>query len=150
MTKNGNDFDGLGEAYPFFWESKLKKANERQIRAECYIPKNLKIRFDVEEKGVVVCSNSHEVYLYETMFRVGFRLPFLPMIRELLHHLDLAPHQLVLTMWKILYGCMVLWLLTLGKECQLIAREFLHLHRVQKNFRGSGVYNFQTRRGKLI
>jgi hypothetical protein len=45
---------------------------------------------------------------------------------------------------------MVLWPLALGKEHQLTAKEFLHLHQVNKNPGGSSVYNFQVRRGKLI
>ena len=45
---------------------------------------------------------------------------------------------------------MVLWPLTLGKEHQLTAREFLHLYRVQNNLGSLGVYNFQTKQGKLI
>jgi hypothetical protein len=45
---------------------------------------------------------------------------------------------------------MVLWPLALGKEHQLTVKEFLLLHQVHRNPEGSGVYNFQTRRGKLI
>jgi hypothetical protein len=36
------------------------------------------------------------------------------------------------------------------EKSRLTAREFLHLHRVHKNPRGSGVYNIQMRRGRLI
>jgi hypothetical protein len=52
--------------------------------------------------------------------------------------------------WRVLHANMVLWPLALGKEHQLIAREFLHLHWVHKNPGGAKVYNFQTRRGKFI
>jgi 16S rRNA U1498 N3-methylase RsmE len=45
---------------------------------------------------------------------------------------------------------MVLWPLALGKEYQLTVKEFLHLHQVHRNSKGSRVYNIQTRRGKLI
>jgi hypothetical protein len=150
MTKDGNDFDGLGEAHPALWEAKLSKANECQIRKECFIPQFVKLRFDKEKSGAIVCSDCHEVCVYEAMFRAGFRLPFLPMVRELLNYLDLAPHQLAPNAWRYLYGCMELWPLALGKEHQLTVREFLHLHRVHKNPGGSKVYNIQTRRGKLI
>jgi hypothetical protein len=150
LTKDGNDSDGLGDAHPALWEAKLTKADEPWIRLECYVPKFVKIRFDTEKKGIVVRSDCHKVYMYETMFRVGFRLPFLPMVRELLDYLDLALHQLVPNAWRVFHACMVLWPLALGKEHQLTVREFLHLHQVHKNLRGSGVYNFQTKRGKLI
>jgi hypothetical protein len=72
------------------------------------------------------------------------------MVRELLAYLDLSPHQIAPNAWRFLYGCMVLWPLALGKEHQLTAREFLHLHRVHRNPGGSGVYNIQTRRGRLV
>jgi hypothetical protein len=92
MTKDGNDSDGLGDAHPALWDAKLTKADEPRIRLECFIPKFVKIRFDTEKKGVVVRSNYHEVCVYKTMFRATFRLPFLPMVQELLDNLDLAPH----------------------------------------------------------
>jgi hypothetical protein len=150
MTKDGNKSDVLGDAHPTLWEAKLSKTDKRRIRGKCYISKFIKIRFDEEKLGAVVCSDYHEVYLYKTMFRAGFRLPFLLVIRELLHYLDLAPHQIMPNTWRVLYGCMVLLPLALGKEHQLTVKEFLHLYRVHKNPGGSGVYKFQTRRGRLI
>jgi hypothetical protein len=43
MTKDKNDFDGLGDAHPALWEAKLTKADKRHIRSECYILKFVKI-----------------------------------------------------------------------------------------------------------
>ena len=43
MPKDGNDSDGLGDAHPALWESKLSRAEERRIRSECFIPKFIKI-----------------------------------------------------------------------------------------------------------
>jgi hypothetical protein len=146
----GEDSDGLGDTHPATWESKLSRADERRIRQECFIPPFVKLRFDEKKSGTIVCSDRHEVCMYEAMFRAGFRLPFLPMIQELLNYLDLAPHQLAPNAWRYLFGCMVLWPLALGKEHQLTVREFLHLHWVHRNPGGFGVYNIQTRRGKLI
>ena len=80
MPKDGNDSNGLGEAHPALWESKLSKAEESRIRSKCFIPKFIKIRFDEEKLGVVVRSDCHKVCVYETMFRAGFRLPFLPVV----------------------------------------------------------------------
>jgi hypothetical protein len=116
MTKDSNDSDGLGVAHPALWEAKLSKTDERQIRLECYIPKFVKIHFDEAKSGAVVCSDCHEVYVYEAMFQVGFRLSFLPMVQELLNYLDLAPHQLTPNVWRVIHGCMVFWPLALGKE----------------------------------
>jgi hypothetical protein len=146
----GEDSDGLGDAHPATWESRLSRADERRIRQECFIPPFVKVRFAERGAGAIVHSDRHEVCVYETMFRAGFRLPFLPMVRDLLAYLDLSPHQIAPNAWRFLYGCMVLWPLALGKEHQLTAREFLHLHRVHRNPGGSGVYNIQTRRGRLV
>jgi hypothetical protein len=150
MAKDGNDSDGLGDTHLALWESKLTKADESRIKSECTIPKYIKIQFDEEKSGVMVRSDCHKVYLYEAMFKTGFRLPFIPFIWELFHHLDLAPHQLAPNTWRILHSCMVLWPLVQGKENQLTMKKFLHLYRIQKNPKGSGVYNFQTKRGKFI
>jgi hypothetical protein len=150
MPKGGDDFDGLGDAHPAMWESKLLRADERRVRKECFIPPFVKLRFDEKKNDAIVHSDRHEFCVYEAMFRAGFRLSFLPMVRELLSYLDLAPHQLAPNAWRYLYGCMVLWPLALGKEHRLTIKEFLHLHRVHRNPGGSGVYNIQTRRGKLI
>jgi hypothetical protein len=128
MTKDGNDSDGLGDAHHALWEAKLSKADEHRIKTECYIPRFVKIRFDEERKGAIVHSDYHEVCVYEAMFRASFQLLFLPMVRELLNYLDLAPHQLAPNAWTVLYTYMVLWPLAMGKERQLIEREFLHLH----------------------
>ena len=98
----------------------------------------------------MVRSDCHEVCVYETMFRAGFRLHFLPVVREFLGYLDLALHQIAPNAWRVFYSCMVLWPLALGKQHQLSIREFLYLHRVHKNPRGGGVYNIQTRRGRLV
>ena len=116
MPKDGNDSDGLGEAHPALWESKLFRAEKRRIKSECFISKFIKIRFDEEKSGVVVCSNCHEVCVYETMFRAGFRLPFLPVVRELLGYLDLAFHQIAPNVWRVLHSYMVLWPLALEKH----------------------------------
>jgi hypothetical protein len=76
----GEDSDGLGDAHPAMWESKLSKADERRIRKECFIPPFVKIQFTERGSGAIVHSDRHEVCVYETMFRTGFRLPFLPMV----------------------------------------------------------------------
>jgi hypothetical protein len=80
MTKDSNDSDGLGDAQPTLWEAKLTKADERWIRSKCFILKFVKIQFEEVKSGDVVCSDCHEVCLYETMFKACFRLLFLPVV----------------------------------------------------------------------
>ena len=72
MTKDSNDFDGLGDSHLALWESKLTTTDEGCIRVECYILRYTKIHFDNEKLGAVVCSDYHEVCLFETMFKAGF------------------------------------------------------------------------------
>jgi hypothetical protein len=139
MPRGGDDSDGLGDAHPATWESKLSKADKHRIRQKCFIPQFIKLRFDEEKSGAIVRSDHYEVCVYEAMFRASFRLPFLPMVRELLNYLNLVPHQLAPNAWRYLFSYMVLWPLALGNERQLTVREFLHLHRVHKNPGGSTI-----------
>lgn len=93
MPRDGDsNSEGMGESHPALSVAHLTKADKRRVRMECFILKSIKIRFDEEGKGTVLRLDSHEVCLYEAMFQASFWLPFLPIIRELLHHLDLAPH----------------------------------------------------------
>jgi hypothetical protein len=150
MTKDGNDSDGLGETHPAFWASHLFAADERRIRRECFIPSFIKIRFDENKSGAVARSDVHEVCVYEHMFKAGLRLPFIPIIRELLGFLNLSPHQLSPNAWRTFLACVILWPLALGRDHTLTIKEFLHLYRLQKNPQSSAAYNFQTKKGKFI
>jgi hypothetical protein len=100
MTKDGNDSDGLEDTHPAFWVSQVSTADERRIKRECFIPSFIKIRFNDTNSGVVARSDTHEVCVYETMFRAGFRLPFIRIVRELLSFLNLSPHQLSPDAWR--------------------------------------------------
>lgn len=135
MPKDGDDSDGLGKAY-------LTNADESQIRTECFIPSYIKIQFDREKSGSMVCSDTHKVCLYKAMFKAKFWFPFITVVRDLLRYLDLAPHQLSPNAWRTFYNCLVLWPLALGKEHQLSVKEFMHMYRIQRNPRTSRVYNF--------
>jgi hypothetical protein len=150
MTKDGHDSDGLGETHPAFWASHLSAADERRIRKECFISSFIKLRFDENNSGAVARSDAHEVCVYEHMFKAGLRLPFIPIIRELLGFLNLSPHQLSPNAWRTFLACVILWPLAMGREHTLTIKEFLHIYRLQKNPQSSAVYNFQTKRGKFI
>jgi hypothetical protein len=150
MTKDGNDSDGLEESHPAFWESHLSASDERRIRRECHIPSFIKIRFDGNNSGAVARSDAHEICVYEHMFRAGLRLPFIPIIRELLGFLNLSPHQLSPNAWRTFLACLILWPMSMGPGHTLTIGEFLYFHRLQKKPQSSAVYNFQTRRGKFV
>jgi hypothetical protein len=150
MMKDGNDSDGLEDTHPAFWVPHLSTADERRLRKECFIPSFIKLRFDENKSGALARSDTHEVCVYETMFKAGFRLPFVRIIRELLGFLNLSPHQLSPNAWRTFLACVILWPLALGREHTLTVNEFLHIYLLQKNPQSSVAYNFQTKRGKFI
>ena len=80
MTNDSTDSDGLDDSHLALWKSKISTINEPWIRAKCHISRYMKIRFDTEKSGAVVRTDTHEVCLYETMFKAGFRLPFIPVV----------------------------------------------------------------------
>ena len=148
--KDGTDSDSLEDSHPALWESKLSAMDEPRTRAEYHIPRYMKIRFDTEKLGAVVSSDTHKVSLFEAMFKAGFRLPFILVVRELLGFLNLAPHQIAPNSWRVFHSCLVLWPLVLGKQHQLTVNECLHMYRVHRNPGGAGVYNFQTKKGRFV
>jgi hypothetical protein len=150
MPKDGNDSDSLGDTHPAFWTSHFSAADERRIRRECFIPSFIKLRFDENNSGALARSDIHEVCVYEHMFKAGFRLPFVSIIRELLGFLNLSPHQLSPNAWRTFFACVILWPLALGRDNILTIKEFLHLYRLQKNPQSAAAYNFQTKKEKFI
>ena len=108
MANDGTDSDGLGDSHLALWKSKISAIDEPRIRAECHIPRYMKICFDTEKSGAIVRLDTHKVCLYEAMFKASFRLPFIPVVRELLGFLNLAPHQIALKSWRIFHSCLVL------------------------------------------
>jgi hypothetical protein len=107
--------NGLGNSYPALWRAELTKANERRIKADYFILKSVKLRFDNEKVGAIVRSDSHKVCMYETMLRAGFRLPYSRVVQGLLSHLHQALHQIVPNACRVFYACIVLWPMVLGK-----------------------------------
>jgi hypothetical protein len=147
MDKDGNDSDGLGDAHPAPWESKLTKADE--VGLDRNVPFRNTSRFNSMKK-------SQAPWSVQTATKFAYTKPcsrpasdsFLFPLSEssfITLSASLAPNAC-----RILHSCMVLWPLVQGKENQLTMKKFLHLYRIQKNPKSSGVYNFQTKRGKFI
>ena len=60
-------------------------------------------------KGEKACAFAHgEVCFYEAAFSCGLWFPVHSFIMELLHHLNLAPGQLMHNSWRIVISCMVI------------------------------------------
>jgi hypothetical protein len=131
--------------YPGLWRTKTTRADESQLREKYSIPTSVQLRFGSENEGAMVRSDEHEVCLYEDMFEIGFRLPFPKIIRELLHYLQIAPHQLAPNAWRTFFACIILWPSVLGEGHELSVREFLKIYRPLRNPKTEYVFNFQGR-----
>ena len=70
-------------------------------------PKGTRAR--LPRKDEKACAFAHgEVCFYEAAFSCGLRFPIQPFIMKLLHHLNLAPRQLMPNSWRIVISCMVI------------------------------------------
>jgi hypothetical protein len=84
----------MDTSYPRLWKTEITGANEPQLHKAYSIPSSVKLRFDMKDKGAVVHENEHEVCVCEDMFEAGFKFPFPSVVKEMLHYLQIAPHQL--------------------------------------------------------
>jgi hypothetical protein len=148
MNMGRKEFDVAQETdtfYPGLWRTKTTRADESQLREKYSIPTSVQLRFGSENEGAMVRSDEHEICLYEDMFEIGFRLPFPKIVRELLHYLQIAPHQLAPNAWRTLFACIILWPRVLGEGHELSVREFLKIYRPLRNPKTEYVFNFQGR-----
>jgi hypothetical protein len=83
--------------------------------------------------------------VYEDMFKAGFRFPFPRIVRELLHYLQIALHQLTPNAWKIFFACVILWPKVLGEGKNLSIREFLKKYKLAEVSSAEYIFNFQDR-----
>ena len=79
-----------------------------KYRCRFQIPEDVVLRIpDSDERA---CSSKYgDVAFYEADFRVGLRFPMQPLMRELLHRLNLSPAQLAPNTWRTVISCMVMW-----------------------------------------
>ncbi|XP_059436815.1 uncharacterized protein LOC132169884 [Corylus avellana] len=91
----------LGESHPVTWTSKVSERDEPKIREDCQIPDSVQLRFDTDRVGAIVEADRNEAYVYMEMFRIGLRLPFPRIVRELLSYIRIAPHQLASNAWRL-------------------------------------------------
>lgn len=134
----------MGESYPALWQSAFTSADEGWVRGNCFIPLSVNLWFDDEQNRVVVRAKEHEVYFYKTMFKTGFQLPFLRVFRELLSHLNLAPHHIMPNGWRCFFSNVALFIL--GDEHLLTAWEFLAVYQFAKNPQYDAIFTFQVQR----
>ena len=98
-------------------------------------------RARLPRKGEKACAFAHgEVCFYEATFSCGLRFPIHPFIMELLHHLNLAPGQLMPNSWRIVVSCMVIWK-TIADRDMITINEFIHLYRLKES-KEFGYYEF--------
>ena len=97
--KESDATEATDTSYPRLWRTKITCADEPRLRKAYSIPSFVKLRFDTKNEGAMVRENEHVVRIYEDMFEAGFRLPFPRVVREMLHYLQIAPHQLAPNAW---------------------------------------------------
>ena len=84
-------------------------------------------------KGEKACAFAHgEVYFYEAAFLCGLRFPVHPFIKELLHHLNIAPGQLMPNSWRIVRSYMVIWM-TIANRDMIMLNVFIHLYLLKES-----------------
>ncbi|KAK4605958.1 hypothetical protein RGQ29_000298 [Quercus rubra] len=91
-----------------------------------------------------------EVCFYEAAFSCGLRFPVHPFIMRLLHHLNLAPGQLMPNSWRIVISCMIIWTTNFDGD-MLTVNEFVHLYRLKES-KEFGYYDFVPwdRKSRLV
>jgi hypothetical protein len=142
------EFDATREAdtfYPGLWRTKTTCADEPLLREKYSIPTSVRLRFATENKGAMVRKDEHEICVYEDMFEAGFRFLFPKVVRELLHYLQIAPHQLAPNALRTFFTCVILWPRVLGEGHELSVRKFLKIYRPLRNPKTEYVLNFQGR-----
>jgi hypothetical protein len=147
MSQKEDDIAGLlWDSYPGSWRSEITSANEARLRNSYSISSLITLQFAAKNTGATVKDDTHEVCVYEDMFKAGFRFPFPRVVRELLHYLQIAPHQLTPNAWKIFFACVVLWPKALGEGKNLSIREFLKIYKLMEVSGAEYLFNFQERR----
>jgi hypothetical protein len=131
--------------YPGLWRTKTTRVDESQLRKKYSISTSVKLHFGTENKGAMVRKDEQEICVYEDMFEAGFRFPFPKVVRELLHYLQIALHQLAPNAWRTFFACVILWPRILGEGHELSIREFLKIYRPLRNPKTEYVFNFQGR-----
>jgi hypothetical protein len=86
-------------SYPGLCRTKITYADEPQLYEKYSIPTSVRLCFDTRNDGAMARKDEHEISVYEDMFEAGFRFPFPKIVRELLHYLQVAPHQLAPNAW---------------------------------------------------
>ena len=137
--------DLLGNAYPGSWTTDITGADEPQLRKAYSIPSSVQLYFDTKDTGATIHKDKHEVCIYEDMFEAGFRFPFPGIVREMLHYLRIAPHQLAPNAWWTFFACVILWPKVLREGQNLSVQEFLKIYKLTKNPNTKYIFNFQGR-----
>jgi hypothetical protein len=147
MSQKEDDIAGLlGDSYPGSWRFEITSTDEARLHSSYSIPSSITLRFAAKNTGATVQDDTHEVCVYEDMFKASFRFPFPRVVRELLHYLLIAPHQLTPNAWKVLFACVLLWPKALGEGKNLPIREFLKIYKLSEVSGAEYLFNFQERR----
>jgi hypothetical protein len=107
--KESNATEDVDTSYSGLWRTKISCADEPQLHKAYSISPSVKLRFDIKDEGTLVREDEHEICVYEDMFEAGFHLSFPRVVREMLHCLQIAHHQLTPNAWRTFFACVLLW-----------------------------------------
>jgi hypothetical protein len=73
MSQKEDDIAGLlGDSYPGSWRFEITSADKARVRSSYSISSSITLRFATKNTGAIVKDNTHEVCVYEDMFKAGF------------------------------------------------------------------------------
>ncbi|KAL6995637.1 hypothetical protein U1Q18_005772, partial [Sarracenia purpurea var. burkii] len=95
--------------------SKINEDELDQIRRTYQIPNGVTMRVPTREERVCTPALG-EIYIFEGALQAGMRLPFPPLVRNILDYLGISPGQLWPNGWRILLGCVIIWELEIKRS----------------------------------
>ena len=109
----------------------LKGDTFKRFRDRFQFPEETRVH--LPRKGEKSCAFTHgEVCFYEAAFLCGLRFPVHPFLMELLHHLNIAPRQLMPNSWRIVISCMVIWTIIADGD-MITLNEFVYLNCLKES-----------------
>jgi hypothetical protein len=125
-------------------EARFTVDDEARVRFDCGIPSSVRLHF---KNPATKSVDGGEVCLYKKMFLAGLRLPFPPIVRELLQYLHVSPGQILPNGWRYFFATYIQWPTIFDGQLMSI-REFFNIYRAQAYT--DGTVGFKSRGSSLF
>ena len=107
----------------------LELRHLKSIRKRFQFPEGVVIRLPHPNEKACTFARG-EMSFYEATFSCGLRFPIHPFIMQLLSVLNIAPGQLVPNAWRMIIGCMLIWV-SFHDGDMITLNEFLYLYHLK-------------------